>query len=75
VLAAGIFMVLVGFVLIVPRGAMAGSAAHRNVSLGSQRVFQTPGYRGEMSTRYKVIRVSIGIVLLIAGVVFIATSG
>lgn len=75
VLGVGIILVLIGLALVVPRGAIAGSAAHRNVVLGQQRVFETPGYRGEASLRYKVIRVSIGVVLMAIGVILIAASG
>jgi hypothetical protein len=66
---------LIGLAFVIPRGAMPGSASHRNVTLGMQRVFETPGYRGETSLRYKVIRVSVGVVSMAVGVILIAASG
>lgn len=74
-LAVGIILVLVGFALVVPRGGVPGSAAVRNVSLGRQRVFSTPGYTDHPSVRYRVIRIVIGLVMVVGGVVLIASSG
>jgi hypothetical protein len=74
VLAIGMLAVLVGFALMVPRGGVAGSAAARNVMLGSQRV-STRGYEGTQSRRYRVIQVLIGLALVAAGIALIAASG
>ena len=74
-LFVGIVLVLIGFAFVVPRGALAGSASHRNVVLGRQRVFETPGYQGETSLRHKVLRISAGLLIMVLGVVLIAFSG
>jgi hypothetical protein len=52
---------------------MAGSSARRNVILGF-RVFQTPGYQGVVSWKYRVIRVLSGLVVMAGGMVIIAVS-
>jgi hypothetical protein len=73
VIALGLLLVLVGFVIMMPRGGMAGSTARRNVILGF-RVFQTPGYQGVVSWKYRVVRVLSGLVVMAAGVLIIAIS-
>jgi hypothetical protein len=73
VIALGLLLVLVGFGIMVPRGAMAGSTARRNVILGF-RVFQTPGYQGVVSWKYRVVRVLSGLVVMAGGMVIIALS-
>lgn len=72
-IALGLLLVLVGFAIMVPRGGMAGSSARRNVILGF-RVFQTPGYQGVVSWKYRVIRVLSGLVVMAGGIVIIAIS-
>ena len=74
VLAIGMLAVLVGFALMVPRGGVSGSVSARNVMLGNQRV-STRGYVGTPSRRSRVIQVVIGLVLLVIGMVLIASSG
>ena len=75
VIALGMLLVLVGFVVMVPRGAMAGSTARRNVILGF-RVFQTPGYQGGVpSWKYRLVRALIGLVMMVGGMLLIAISG
>ncbi|MGZ4674022.1 MAG: hypothetical protein ACXV5U_09840 [Ilumatobacteraceae bacterium] len=74
VLAIGMLAVLVGFALMVPRGGVAGSVSARNVMLGNQRV-STRGYAGTPSRRSRVIQVLIGLVLLVIGILLIASSG
>jgi hypothetical protein len=66
-------LVLVGFVIMVPRGGLAGSTARRNVIVGF-RVFQTPGYQGVMSWKYRLVRVLVGLVIMVGGVLLIAIS-
>ena len=73
-IALGLLLVLVGFVIMVPRGAMTGSTARRNVLLGF-RVFQTPGFQGVMSWKGRVVQVLIGLVVMAGGMVLIAISG
>src|SRR5512141_2447957 len=43
VLVIGILLTLIGWALVVPRGAGTGSVVHRNVRMGSM-FFQTRGY-------------------------------
>ena len=73
-IATGLLLVLVGFVIMVPRGGMAGSTARRNVIVGF-RIFQTPGYQGVPSWKYRVLRVLVGLVIMAGGMVLIAISG
>ena len=73
-IALGLLLVLVGFVIIVPRGAMAGSSARRNVLLGF-KVFQTPGYQGVMSWKGRLVQVLLGLIVMGGGMVIIAVSG
>lgn len=72
-IALGLLLVLIGFAIMVPRGAMAGSTARRNVLLGF-RVFQTPGYQGVMSWKGKVVQVLLGLAIAGGGMVLIAVS-
>jgi hypothetical protein len=72
--ALGLLLVLVGFAMIVSRGAMPGSASARNVSLGWSRIFSTPGNQGVPSWRYRVLQVLMGLVVLGGGLLLIATS-
>ena len=75
VIAVGLIAVLVGFALVVPRGSMPGSASARNVRVGGLQVFSTPGPQGLPSLRYRIIRSLIGLVLVVAGFILIASSG
>ena len=73
-IALGLLLVLVGFVLIMPSGATPGSAAHRIIPL-STRLFTTPGPDGLPSRRYRVVQVLMGLVIMAAGMIIIAASG
>jgi hypothetical protein len=74
VIALGLLLVLIGFVIMVPRGGMAGSTARRNVILGF-RVFQTPGYQGGvLSWKYRLVRILLGLVIMAGGMGLIAIS-
>ncbi len=74
VIAVGLLLVLVGFVIMMPRGGLAGSTARRNVILGF-RVFQTPGYQGGVvSWKYRLFRVLVGLAMMAGGMVLIATT-
>jgi hypothetical protein len=66
-------LMLIGFAIMVPRGGMAGSTARRNVILGF-RVFQTPGYQGVVSLKYRVVRVLLGLMVMVGGILLIAIS-
>ena len=74
-IALGLLMVLVGFVFMAPRGGIPGSTAHRNVSLGMQRIFTTRGYQGVPSWRSRLIMILIGLALVVGGMVVIAHAG
>ena len=74
--ALGLSMVLTGFVFMAPRGGIPGATAHRNVSLGMQRIFTTRGYEGEApSWRHRLIQILIGLALVVGGMVVIAHAG
>jgi hypothetical protein len=75
VIALGMLLVLIGFALVVSRGGIPGSAAARNVSLGMQRVFKTPGYQGIASRRYRLFQIAAGLVLIAGGMALIASWG
>ena len=57
-------MILVGFLLVAPRGAVAGGAAHRNVPMLGQQIRVTPGYSDEPPERQWVMRLAGGVLLL-----------
>lgn len=71
----GLLVVLVGFALVVPRGSVPGTTAARNVSLGMQRIFQTRGYDGLPTRRYRVIQVLLGLAMIVGGLFIVAASG
>jgi hypothetical protein len=70
----GMLLMLIGFVLVVPRGALAGSAAVRNVTTTHQ-VSRTPGYQPAPTGRARVARLVVGGVCLIGGFVVILVAG
>ena len=75
-IALGLLMVLGGFIFMAPRGGIPGATAHRNVSLGMQRIFTTRGYEGEApSWRHRLIQILIGLALVVGGMVVIAHAG
>ena len=75
-IALGMLMVVVGFVFMAPRGGIPGATAHRNVTLGMQRIFTTRGYQGgPPSWRYRLIMILIGVALVVGGMVVIAHAG
>jgi hypothetical protein len=74
VIVIGLLLVLVGFALIVSRGAMPGSVAVRNVTLGRSQLFRTRGYQGNPSVRYRLIQVLLGLAMVAGGMVLIASS-
>ena len=76
VIALGLLLVLVGFVLILPSGAMPGSAARRNIPL-STRLFTTRT-RAPTASRHggtALVQVLMGLVVMAAGMIIIAASG
>ena len=68
-------LVLIGFALVASRGGIPGSTAARNVSLGMQRVFKTPGYQDNPSWRYRLIQIAAGLALIAGGMALIASWG
>jgi hypothetical protein len=70
----GALLLLLGFILVLPRGGLPGATAARNVRMGMQGVFQTPGYQqrddGREPKSWK--RVVLGLGLIGLGVLFIA---
>jgi hypothetical protein len=74
VIALGLLVVLIGFAVMVPRNSVPGTTAHRNVSLGMQRVFQTPGYDGTPSIKYRIIQVLVGLAMIAGGLAIIANA-
>ncbi|HEY0520314.1 MAG TPA: hypothetical protein VGC84_12545 [Ilumatobacteraceae bacterium] len=66
--AFGVVLLLVGFALIVPRGAVAGSTAARNVRVGP-RVFTTAGFAGLLSRRRRLLQVLAGLAMIAGAVV------
>jgi hypothetical protein len=76
VIALGLLLVFVGFVLIMPNGAMPGSAARGNVTLVN-RLFpnRSRGPDGLPSRRYRLVQVLMGLVVIAAGMIIIAASG
>ena len=73
-IALGLLLVLVGFVIVMPSGAMPGSASHRIIPM-TTRLFSTPGPDGLPSRRYRVVQVLMGLVIMAGGFVIIAASG
>jgi sensor domain CHASE-containing protein len=72
-IAVGVILVLVGFAMLASRGSVPGATAARNVRMGPQ-MFSTRGHEGEQSTRYRVIQIAMGLVVLVGGIVIIAVS-
>jgi hypothetical protein len=84
VAVAGFVLLLVGFALVVPRGAISGSAAIRNVEVPGSHIERTPGYQSGTRApagyqespveRTRWIRLALGVAMLVAGVVLIAVA-
>jgi len=72
-IAVGLILVLVGFAMLASGGALPGATAARNVRMGPQ-MFSTRGHEGVRSTRYRVIQIAMGLVVLAGGIVMIAVS-
>ena len=66
--AAGVVLVIVAFVLLVPRGSIPGSIAARNVEVGGSHIERTPGYQEEPTGRSRWVHIGIGLGLLATGV-------
>ena len=70
----GMVLMLIGFVVVVPRGTLAGSAAVRNV-MTSHQVSRTPGYQAAPTGRVRVAQLVVGGLCLIGGFVVIFVVG
>jgi hypothetical protein len=63
----GLALLLVGFVLVAPRGATPGSASNRIVQMPAGSFFNTPGYQDEPAPKARLIRTLVGLAMLAAG--------
>lgn len=70
----GIFLMLVGFALVTPRGAGSGSVSHRNIRIAPTAVTTTRGYGNEPSKRARIGVRLIGLAMLAGGLVLIAIA-
>ncbi|MBI5088192.1 MAG: hypothetical protein HZB15_04845 [Actinobacteria bacterium] len=71
---AGLVLVIIGFALVLPKGGMPGSTAHRNVPMGSF-IYQTAGHRDGDDGRSKSWKTAvIGVALMAAGLGIMALS-
>jgi hypothetical protein len=70
----GMVLIVIGFVLVVPRGALAGSAAVRNVAMPPHQLVRTPGYQAAPAGRVRLVRLLVGALCLLGGfvVIFVA---
>jgi hypothetical protein len=71
VLAAGVVVFLIGFAVVIPRGAAPGAVAHRNVTLGHSQLFKTRGYEGVQSNKARFVRVGVGLAMIVLGLLMI----
>ena len=72
-IAGGVVLILVGFVLAIPRGALAGSTSHRvtRTNLGLYDAGEAPR---ERSRRNTLIRVAIGLSFLAGGFAMVSLA-
>ena len=70
----GLVLMIVGFALVVPRGASPGSASHRNVRIAPTAVSTTRGYGNEPSKRARIGIKLAGLALLAGGLLMIALA-
>jgi hypothetical protein len=66
----GIVLVLVGLALVIPRGGVSGSAAARNVRIGTG-LFQTRGYQERLKHGSRVVVVLAGVAMIVGGALMI----
>lgn len=70
--ALGIGLLIVGFVIAVPGGALPGSAAVRNVRMGPNHAGTTPGHlSGTGGSRTNVVHTLIGVGFIAVGVILL----
>lgn len=73
VLIAGGILVLIGFILVAPRGGLPGVSAGQNPTIGPFHVFTSRRYT-ESSPRYNVIRIVVGVVMIVVGIVLLVAA-
>lgn len=65
--ALGGLLIVIGFVVVIPRGLFPGSSSHRTVEMGGQ-LWRTPGYQGAgPNRRAMIVDVLIGLGLIALG--------
>ena len=67
-IALGALLIVIGFVLLIPRGTFPGSTAIRNIPMGPY-MFRTPGYQNnpKQSLRGKLVGVLVALGLIALG--------
>jgi hypothetical protein len=70
----GLVLLLLGFVMVAPRGATPGSVSRRIVQMPAGSFFKTPGYQEEPPARLRLIRMLIGLAMLAAGGIILWVS-
>jgi len=73
-LATGLLLVLFGFALVVPRGAVSGSMAVRNVPMGVSHIHRTPGYQDAPTGRVRWLRLGTGLAMFAGGFLLIVLA-
>jgi hypothetical protein len=72
----GLILLIVGFALVLPKGAMPGSAANRNVRMGGTQLFQTAGHRDSGDTRARSWSTPlIGAAMMAIGLIVLIVAG
>jgi hypothetical protein len=73
---AGIILIVIGFIVLIPGGALPGSTAARNIRIGAMPIAQTPGYRraDEGRRRSRVYGIVVGLLLMVTGIVLLVIS-
>jgi hypothetical protein len=69
-LLLGLALLIVGFVLVMPRDSTPGSIGNRQARQGSFQIVSTPGHSSS-SRRSVVTRIVVGLVLLAAGLLLL----
>ncbi len=63
----GLVLLVLGFVMVAPRGATPGSASARVIHMPAGTFFNTPGYQEEPAPKERAIRIIVGLTMLLAG--------
>ncbi|MEO6126497.1 MAG: hypothetical protein ABIR32_22580 [Ilumatobacteraceae bacterium] len=73
VIYAGIFLLILGFVVVAPRDTTPGSLANRNVRQGNIGIVTTSGHQ-QSERRSVAPRIVVGLVMIVAGIGLIALA-